>query len=337
MPRDFLIGCHRLTFHPRENISIEREFELVKAAGVFDYIDWLPRPEIADECIRCSEKYDLPIYTGTFQYTLGRDDALLETDMRNAVRAGIRVHNIMLMSHHADGHELSDAEVVACYLKTHAFAEKIGLTVSFEVHVYCWSEQVKRVVPVAKAVRAASVPFNFTLDYSHCIFKIGNARELDISGIREGVEAGSVVLDPFEKGNLCDEWLAMNMVVFAQLRPVSPNGPPNILARGENGEFGRGIQYPFFRPAPGEFHAPWHAWRLEASKEAIRKVMRYHLTHEESPLRFMNTEMINLADYGENAGYSIFEHNIAVAKWIRATWAHMKAIHAAGLPLEPAY
>ena len=65
--------------------------------------------------------------------------------------------------------------------------------------------------------------------------------------------------------------------------------------------------------------------------------MRYHLTHADSPLRFMNTEMINITDYGENAGYSIFENNIACAKWIRATWAHMKALHAAGLPLTPDY
>ncbi len=337
MAKDFLIGCHRLTFHPRENISIEREFELVKEAGVFDYIDWLPRPEIVDECIRCSEKFEMPIYTGTFQYMLGRDDALLELDMRNAVRCGVKVHNVMLFTHHADGHELSNTEVVDCYLRTYDFAQRIGLTTSFEVHVLCWSEQVKRVIPVAHAVRRVGVPFNFTLDYSHCIFKIGNAAEQDISRIREDVDAGRVILDPFEAGNLCDEWLNQNMVLFAQLRPVSPNGPPNIWAKDQSGNFGRGIQYPFFRPKPGEFHSPWYAYRLEASKEAIRKVMRYHLTHPESPLQYMNTEMISILDYGENAGYSIFEHNIAVAKWIRATWAHFKAMQAAGVPLQPDY
>lgn len=337
MAIDFLIGCHRLTFHARENVSIEREFELVKGAGVFDYIDWLPRPEIVDECIRCSVKYELPIYTGTFQYMLGRDDTLLELDMRNAVRCGVKVHNIMLFTHHADGHQLSDAEVVDCYLRTYDFAQKIGLTPSFEVHVLCWSEQFKRVIPVAHAVRQAGIPFNFTLDYSHCIFKIGNPSEQEISCIREDVEAGRVILDPFEAGNLCDEWLNENMVLFAQLRPVSPNGPPNIWAKDDTGNFGRGIQYPFLRPKAGEFHSPWYAYRLEASKEAIRKVMRYHLTHAESPLLYMNTEMISILDYGENAGYSIFEHNIAVAKWIKATWIHYKAMQAAGVPLQPDY
>lgn len=337
MAKEFLIGCHRLTFHAREHISIDREFQLVKEAGVFDYIDWLPRPDIVDECIRCSEKYDLPIYTGTFQYKLGRDDVLLEQDMINAVRCGVKVHNVMLFTHHADGHELSDEEVVDCYLRTYDFAQKIGLTTSFEVHVLCWSEQVKRVSPVAQAVRRAGIPFNFTLDYSHCIFKIGNPAEQDISRIRDDVEAGRVILDPFEAGNLCDEWLNQNMVLFAQLRPVSPNGPPNIWARDDAGNFGRGIQYPFLRPKPGEFHSPWYAYRLEASKEAIRKVMRYHLTHPESPLQYMNTEMISILDYGENAGYSIFEHNIAVAKWIKATWTHYKTMQAAGVPLQPDY
>jgi hypothetical protein len=88
------------------------------------------------------------------------------------------------------------------------------------------------------------------MDYSHCIFKIENSKEQDISGIREDVESGKIVLDPFESGNLCDEWLNMNMVVFTQFRPVAPNGPPNVWAKDENGQPGRGIQYPFVKPRP---------------------------------------------------------------------------------------
>jgi hypothetical protein len=333
---EFQIGCHRLTFHPRERISIEREFALIKECGVFDYVDWLPRPDIVDECLRCSQKYDLPMYTGTYGYILGRDDEALEIDMRNAARIGIKVHNIMIGAKAADGHELSNDEVVACYLRMLELGDKLGVQPSFEVHVYMWSEQYPRVRQVAEAVRAHGVPFWFTMDYSHCIFKIENPAELDISGIRADVEAGKIILDPFDRGSLCEEWLNMNMVVFAQLRPVSPNGPPNVWAKNEKGEFGRGIQYPLLKPQPGEFHSPWQAYRLELSKEAMRKTMRYHLTHPESPLRFINTEMINITDYGENAGYSIFENNIACARWIQATWAQMKAMHAAGIPLEAA-
>jgi hypothetical protein len=34
-----------------------------------------------------------------------------------------------------------------------------------------------------------------------------------------------------------------------------------------------------------------------------------------------------------NAKYSLFEHNVAIAKWIRAQWNQYKAMHAAGIPL----
>jgi hypothetical protein len=267
--------------------------------------------------------------TGTFGYMLGRDDQALELDMRNAARCGLKVHNIMIYTRHADGHELSDAEVVDCYLRTYDLGGSIGVQPSFEVHVDMWSEQFPRVRKVAEAVRARGVPFWFTLDYSHCIYKMENPEEQDVSRITAQVASGEVVLDPFEKGNLCDEWLAMNMVVFAQLRPVSPNGPRNIWAKDSNGKPARGIQYPFIKPKPGEYHSDWQAYRLEPSKEAIRKVLRYHLTHAESPLRYINTEMISNADYGQNAGYSIFENNIACARWIRKTWNEMKEAQAA--------
>lgn len=335
MTTEFQLGCHRLTFHEREKISIEREFALIKECGVFDYVDWLPRPDIVDECLRCSQKYALPMLTGTYGYILGRDDAALEQDMRNAARIGMKVHNIMLGAKTAAGRDITNDEVVDCYLRMLDLGTKVGVQPSFEVHVYMWSEQYPRVRQVAEAVRARGAPFWFTLDYSHCIFKMENPEELRISGVEDDVASGKLILDPFETGSLCDEWLEMNMVVFAQLRPVSPNGPPNIWAKHPDGKVGRGIQYPFVRPKPGEFHSPWHAYRLEPSKEAIRKALRYHLTHPESPLRYINTEMINITDYGENAGYSIFEHNIAVGKWIRATWAQMKAMHAAGIPLQP--
>jgi len=72
------------------------------------------------------------------------------------------------------------------------------------------------------------VPFNFTLDYSHAIFKINNSEELDVAGIREDAESGRLVLDPFETGNLCDEWLSMGIVRWVQVRSVAPNGPRNV-------------------------------------------------------------------------------------------------------------
>ena len=335
MPKDFLLGAHRLTVQPWENISIEDQFKRVRDAGVYDYMDWLPRPEIVDECIRASEKTGVPMYTGTWNYMVGRDEALLETDMRNAARAGLRLQNIMLFTHAADGHEVTDDEVVDCYLRCAELGDKLGVTPSFEVHAEMWSENFPRVSRVAAEVRAQGVKFHFTFDYSHCILKIENPEEQDISKIRADVEAGRVVLDPFEDGNLADEWLGQNMVAFAQFRPIAPNGPRNLWALDANGRPGRAIQYPFLKPRPGEWHSPWHAHKLAASKEAIRKVFRYHLTHDDSPLRFVNTEMIVLPDYGLNARYSVFDHNAAAARWLRTTWAQMKAMHAAGILLDP--
>ena len=335
MTKDFKLGCHRLMIQPWENTSIEDQFKRVKDSGLFDYMDWLPRPEIFDECVRWSEKLDFPMLTGSFNYQLGRDDAALELDLHNAARAGIELHNIMIFANAADGHEVTDGEIVACYLRCAELGDKLGVMPSFEVHAEMWSEQFPRITRVAEMVRARGVPFNFTMDYSHCILKIESPEEQDISRIREDVAAGRVVLDPFEPECLADIWLGMNMVAFAQFRPVAPNGPRNLWARDEAGRPGRAIQYPFLKPRPGEWHSPWFAHKLAASKEAIRKVFRYHLTHEESPLGYVNTEMIALPDYGLNARYSIFEHNCACARWLRATWAQLKAMHAAGIPLEP--
>lgn len=337
MAGDFLIGCqaHGITHGASE--SVDRQFQMIRDSGVFDYLDRLPPPELMDEYIRCSEKYGIPMHTGTAHYVLGRDDAAFELNMANAARLQSTFHNIMVRTHHADGHALSDDEVVDCYLRVWQIGERVGVKPTFELHVATWSEDFRRVVPVAEKVRARGIPFNFTLDYSHCAFKIDNPEEQAVSGIREDVQAGLVVLDPFEPSSLCERWLAMNMVVYAQFRPVSPNGPKNVWSTDAGGKPGRGIQYPFLKPKPGEWHSPWQAWRLEPAKEALRKVMRYHLTHTESPLRFINTEMIDRPDYGENAKYSLFEHNVACARWIRATWSQLKAMHAAAIPLESSY
>lgn len=97
----------------------------------------MPRPDIVDECIRCSGRYGVAIHTGKFQYMLGRDDALFELDMRNAVRAGLKVHNMMILTYGADGHEITDDEVVSCYLRVAEIGDRIGVTPAFEVHAEC--------------------------------------------------------------------------------------------------------------------------------------------------------------------------------------------------------
>lgn len=332
--REFQLGCQwRGVLHTKP-VSVEDQFRMIRDANVFDYLDRLPPPELLDEYLRCSAKYNVPLKTGTWYYQLGRDDALLDLNMRNAARVGSPLHNIQIFANHADGHFLSDDEVVECYLRTWALGEKLGVEPSFELHVNMWNEDFRRVKPVVEKVRAHGVRFNFTMDYSHCVFKIDNPEEQNISGIREDVEAGRIVLDPFEPGNLCDQWLELGIVKYVQFRPAAPNGPKNLWAKDDKGDFGRGIQYPFLKPRAGEWHSPWHAWKLEPSKRFLTNVLSYHLTHKDSSLEFVTTEMIDLLDYGENAKYSLFENNVACARWIWSEWARLQVIQAQQKPLR---
>jgi len=331
--REILIGCNgRGVMHTAE-VSIEEQFAMVRESGAFDYFDRLPLPDQVDEYLRCSEKYGLPLHTASWFYALGRDEELLRQNMEIAARVGAKFHNIMLFTHHVDGHLLTDEEIVDTYLRVWEQGERLGVQPTYELHVNMWTEHFLRVEPIVEQVRARGVPFNYTLDYSHVNFKIGDKHEQEISRVREIGAGGDVVLDPFEAGSLCERWLEMEIVCWAQLRCVAPSGPKNIWAVDEQGP-GRAIQYPMFRPAPGEFHSEWHAYLTEPSREAIRHVLRHHLESSASPLRFITTEMINLKDYGMNARYSLFEHNVACARWIRAQWEQYKAMHGAGIPLR---
>src|SRR5258708_39262031 len=222
------------------------------------------------------DKYDLPVLTASWFYRLGENDSSISDNLRIAKEIGASLHNIMIYTRHADGHVLRNEEIVDCYLRTYDEGLKIGVEPTFELHVNMWSEDVRRVTPVATEVKRRGVPFNLTLDYSHVNFKIGNTEELDISCVREDVETGRLILDPFEPGNLCDEWLSMGIVRWMQVRSAAPDGPKNIWSRfdpsnviaavpndttdvNRTGDLGRGILYPFTKPLPGEWHSAWHA------------------------------------------------------------------------------
>jgi hypothetical protein len=320
-----------------EEPSIDEQMRLVKEAGVFDFFDRLPLEDQLPEFQRAKEKYDLPVMTASWFYQLGQDEGCLEPNLRRAHAIGAFMHNVMVYTHHADGHVVSDQEVTDFYLRCYDEAMKLAIEPSFEVHVNMWSEDYRRVSSVARAVQARGIPFNFTLDYSHVIFKIGNPEEQDVSGVREDVEAGRLILDPFEVGNLCDEWLSMGIVRWLQVRAVAPNGPRNLWSRidptvsvaampidpSRAGQFGRGILYPFTKPALGEWHSPWHAYQLEPMKEVVRKVLRYHRDDPRKRLSFITTEMINLPDYADSARFSLIQQNAAIASFVRATWASL--------------
>lgn len=317
---------------------IEEQFRLVRESGAFDCFDRLPMPGQVDTYLRCIERFGLPVHTASWFYALGRDEALLSEKLRLAAEVGARTHNIMLHWHDATGRPIGNDEVADFYLRAYDEGMARGVEPAFELHVNMWSEDPRRVAPVAEAVRRRGVPFHFTLDYSHGIFKIGNAQELAICGLTEDVASGRAVLDPFQPGNFVDQWLEMGIVRWLQVRSVAPNGPRNAWSLGDSGEAvaavpehsifpyakgepGRGILYPFTEPAPGEWHSPWDAGALACTREVVRKVLAYHHTHEDSPLRWITTEMINLPDYAHNARFSLIGQNAAIARFVREQWA----------------
>ena len=320
-----------------EEPTIEEQFRLVKRTGVFDFFDRLPLAHQLGDFHRCIEKYSLPVKTTSWFYELGTDDQRLQENLALTAKVGAGLHNMMIYARLADGSPVSNEQIVDSYLRAYDAAMALGVEPSYELHVNMWSEDPRRITPVAEAVQRRGVPFNFTLDYSHVIFKIGNPQELDISGIREAVEAGKLILDPFEPGSLCEEWLRMGIVKWMQVRSVAPNGPRNTWARFDPeakvaalpkfpsmkvapGDPGRGILYPFAKPAPGEWHSPWHAYALEPTKEVVRKVLAHHANTPTSRLQAITTEMITLPDYALNAKFSLIGQNAAIAHFVRDTW-----------------
>lgn len=327
MAKDFLLGCHGrgAAQIPGQPISVDERFRLVKETGVFDFFDRLPQAGEEKEYLKAAEKYGLPIKTGLWMYRKGKDDEQLIRNLRLAKDAGGEIHNVMLYTHNADGHPVSDAEVVDFYLYAYEQAGRAGIDITFEIHIEMWSEDFRRVLPVAREVRKRGVPFNAQLDHSHVVLKMESAEEQDISGIRADVEAGRLVLDPFEARSIYDEWLEENILLWASLRAVAPSGPKNLWAKHPDGQPGRACQYPFVRPRPGEWHSQWHAYKLEPSKEITRKVLRDIRDNPGSRIRFITTEIIDLPDYGDGAKYSLFEQNAAAGRWIRDEWQRIKA------------
>jgi hypothetical protein len=321
-----LLGCNgRGAQHiPGAPPSIDEQFRMVKESGVFDFFDRLPQPGQEDEYLQASVRHDLPILTGLWTYTAGRDEKLLVKNLLLTRDTGGICHNIMLYRDHADGHVLTDEEIVQFYRHAYEEGQRIGVDITFEVHIYMWSEDLRRVQTIAEKVREAGMPFNFLLDHSHVLIKLENPDEQDLCGIRSDVEAGTLILDPFEPGNITDQWIAENMTLWHAVRPVAPNGPKNLWAAHPDGSQGRPCQYPFIRPKQGEWHSDWFAYKLEPTKEVTRKVLHSHLTNPKSRLRYITTEIIDLPDYGAGARYSLFDHSVALARWIRDTEAQIR-------------
>lgn len=320
--------------HTRANeFDIDTRFRMVKEAGVFDYVDKTPFATDFPAYHAAIAKHGVPLMAGGFYYVLKRDEPLLEWHFRIAREFGARVHNVQILTKDVTGRPVTDEEVADLYCLAVDAGERAGVAPCFEVHVNMWSEHFGRVAEVARIVEQRGLKFNMTLDHSHVIFKINNPREQDVQNMRKDVESGKVVLDPFQPGNVCSRWINANYVRHAHARAAAPGGPLNLWASHPDGTPGRGIQYPFIEPKPGEWHSEWHEELLEPWKEVVRQLLKHHAEVDQSELETISTEFISPPDYGGGAKYSIFEHSVACARWIRDEWA--LAQKAAGLLIQP--
>lgn len=300
--------------------DIDTRFSMVKACGMFDYVDKTPAPDEVDAFEKASEKYDLPVISGGWFYTLGNHKELLEQNLSVAKRLGSRVHNVQILTHDTNGKPVSNDEVVDTYLWAYDLGERYGVTPCFEVHVNMWSEDFRRVAQVGTEVENRGIPFHMTLDHSHVIFKIDHPVEQQVQNIQPAVASGELILDPFVEGNVVDQWINAGWVRHCHARSAVPNNPRNTAATDANGNPGRGIQYPFKQPAPGQYHAPWDEEALEPWKESIRHLLSFQANDPKASLGQISTEFIPNLDYGEGCKYSLFDQAIECVTWMRSEW-----------------
>ena len=307
--------------------DLDTRFRMVAESGAYDYYDKTPEdPAEADAYMAASEKYDVPIRAGGWFYKLVQDEPLVKQKLELSARLGSIVHNTQIRANHADGHLVTNDEVMAIYLQAAEWGDQCGCTPTFEVHINMCSEDFRRISQLADMVEARGVPFRFTLDHSHVIFKIDNVVEQKVFDIASAVESGELVLDPFKEGSICKQWIERGFVQHAHARAAIPNNPRNTFYQYEDGSPGRGAQYPFIETGPGEYVAPWDESKLEPWKEVVRQLFTYHASHADSPLSQVSTEFIPGPDYGAGHGYSQFEHSVACAKWLRKTWEEISTL-----------
>jgi hypothetical protein len=299
--------------------DLDTKFKMVKESGVYDYLDKTPALELESTYAKLSEKYDLPILAGGWFYMLGKDEALLKQNLELGARLGSKVHNTQVYWRHNDGHSVSNQEVADFYLQATEWGENCGCIPTFEVHILMWSEDFRRILEVADLVEKRGVPFRMTLDHSHVIFKIDNMDELAMFNLDDAITKGDLILDPSKPGNVCQQWIERDLIWHCHARSTIPNNPKNSRVNGTNGKPGRGVQYPFIEPEPGQYEASWRAEALDPWKSVVRSMLAHHRTGP-NHLGQISTEFIPSPDYGGGYGYSIWENSKACARWIKEAW-----------------
>ncbi|WP_108610763.1 hypothetical protein [Aminobacter sp. MSH1] len=317
----FGVTLNGLVYSDRETPSIDTRFRIARQAGIIDYIEYSPKPGEIDEVLLASERHAVPVRAGSFFYTLGRDEPLLEWNMRVSSLLGADVQNVQIAPRDASGAPLSDEAIARYFLVCAELGSLLNVEPAFEIHINMWSEAFDRVTRVAEWVDKLGGRFNITLDHSHCVFKIDNDREATLDQANGRTSFEHARLNPSHVNSYYDEWLSAGLIVHAHARAAAPDNPPNVLARHSDGTFGRGVQYPFIEPRKGEWHLPWDESRLDIWKAVTNRLFAYHASTPDSRLRRISAEFIPSVDYGAGAGYSINENNIACVRWMRASWA----------------
>ena len=204
MTRELPIGCagNGVVHTDQDLFDIDTRFRMVKEAGVFDYYDKSPLMGEVDAYLLAKERHGLPIRATGWYYVLGRDEPLLEWNLRVSAQLGAVVHNTQVSTKKLDGSTATDQEVVDAYLRAYDIGKALGVDPCFEVHVNMWSEHLGRIATVGRMVEARGVPFNMTLDHSHVIFKMENPKEQEVQGMKADIDAGRLVLDPYRPGNV---------------------------------------------------------------------------------------------------------------------------------------
>ena len=297
-------------------------FAWIRHSGAFDYVEKNIDPtEDFTPYFALVEQYGLPIGVFGGIFCAGVDEPRMRWGLATGGRLGARLFNMQLYARHADGHALSDDEVIRFYAEAMEHGTRAGCLPSLEVHVDMWSEDFRRVGRIGERLAQMGIPLRLTLDHSHLIYKIGHAAELALSGLDDAPDGARDLLAPDGEATLYRQWLEAGWVVHAHTRSVAPGVSHNAAMNRKRGQPGRAIQYPFVQPPPGTFHADWQAERLQPWKDAVRDLLRWMQAHPERAPQQVSCEFIPFPDYGGGGRYSIWENNVACAHWLREEWA----------------
>jgi hypothetical protein len=298
-------------------LSVDARFDMVAGSNAFQYVEVNPDPAApVDPFLRASERTGVPIGVMGGIFCVGADTLATYARLNATAGAlGCRVFNCQVFDRDAHGVPLTLDRIGDLYVRLLDIGTRNGCLPSLEVHVDMWTERFRRVAELGDWLAQRGAPLRLTLDHSHLLFKLGDPAELALADIAP--HEAHALLHPDSPASLYAGWLEHGWVVHAHARSVRMPGGGNPRMRRGTGQPGRGIQYPFVRPAPGAFHDAWSEAELDGWKRAVGHLLRWTKAHPDRAPAQISCEFIPFADYGGGARYSIFEQTGACAAWLR--------------------